>query len=114
MLVAILSAALMNAPPAAGVPDAAPPNPPVTAAPEAPIAPPATAPTSNPATPALATARPAHGSGANPSRDARTAARATAESELMATLVPAPSTAEEMRATAAALGAEPGAKDSLD
>jgi hypothetical protein len=32
----------------------------------------------------------------------------------MATLVPAPSTSEEMRATAAALGAEPGAKDSLD
>jgi len=114
MLVAILSAALMTAPPAAGAPDAAPPNPPVTPAPEVPIAPPAAAPTSNPATPALATARPAHGNGANPSRDARSAARATAESELMATLVPAPSTAEEMRATAAALGAEPGAKDSLD
>lgn len=110
MLVAILSAALMTAPPAAGAPDAAPPNPPVTPAPEAPSAPPATAPTSNPATPA----RPTHGSGANPSRDARTAARATAESELMATLVPAPCTAEEMRAAATALGAEPGAKDSLD
>ena len=116
MLVAILSAALVTVPPAAGAPGTTPPT-------QAPASPPSedaatpdaqstAAPTPTPAE--APTARPAHGSGANPSRDARSAARATAESELMATLVPAPLTVEEMRATATALGAHTGIQDSLD
>lgn len=59
-------------------------------------------------------ARPAHGPGSNPDPDARDTARARAEDELVADLVPEPMSADAMRALARDLGLAASAAEAVD
>ena len=103
MIAALASALLLCVPPAAGQAPAGTPTPakPAATKPAPPAAPAPPADT----TPAMPPMRPTHGEGSNPDAEARAAARAAAESDLLITLVPPPLTAEELRAVSKQLGA---------
>jgi hypothetical protein len=107
MIAALASALLLCVPPAAGQAPAG------TPAPAKPAPAPAPAPPADTAPP-MPPMRPTHGEGSNPDGEARAAARAAAESDLLITLVPPPLTAEELRAVSKQLGAGAGSENAVD
>jgi len=115
MIAALASALLLCVPPAAGQAPAGTPAPEKPAASKAAASAPPAAP-APPADnePAMPPMRPTHGEGSNPDGEARAAARAAAESDLLVTLVPPPLTPEELRAVSKQLGAGAGSEDAVD